>query len=61
MLPITERDFLIDLRETARGMCPGNLNPDWVRAYQALGDAADWLDAMTARLNAGNASDGEPK
>ena len=33
----------------AKGMCVGNLNPDWVRAYESLADAADRLDAMQAR------------
>lgn len=49
ILPITDRSFLINLRETAVGMATGNLNPQWVRAYLALADAADWLDAMEAR------------
>lgn len=46
MLPITERAFMQELRDTANGMAAGNLNPDWVRAYAALADAADRLDAM---------------
>ena len=45
-----ERTFMQELRDTAMGMCTGNLNPDWVRAYEALADAADRLDAMQARL-----------
>ena len=49
MLPITERAFMQELRDTANGMAVGNLNPDWVRAYEALADAADRLDAMQAR------------
>lgn len=49
MIPITERKFLQQLRETAQGMVCGNMNPDWVRAYESLGDAADRLDAMQAR------------
>lgn len=46
---IIERPFLQQLREAANGMASGNLNPDWVRAYHALADAADRLDAMQAR------------
>ena len=49
-LPIHERPFLQCLRDTAKAMCPGNMNPDWVRAYEAMADAADRLDAMRARL-----------
>ena len=49
MLPIFDRQFLQDLRDVAYGMTTANLNPDWVRAYQAMADAADRLDAMTAR------------
>lgn len=49
MLLITQRTFLQDLRDTAKGMCVNNLNIDWVRAYEALADAADRLDAMEAR------------
>jgi hypothetical protein len=48
-LPIIEREFLQNLRNSARGMSSSNLNPEWVRAYDALGDAADRLDAMQAR------------
>jgi hypothetical protein len=51
MLPITERTFMQELRDTANGMSAGNLNPDWVRAYDALADSADRLDAMQARLD----------
>ena len=49
MMLITERSFMQELRDTAKGMAIGNLNPDWVRAYEALADAADRLDAMQAR------------
>ena len=49
MLPITDRVFMQELRDTANGMCEGNLNPLWVRAYKDLADAADRLDAMQAR------------
>jgi len=49
MIPIIERSYLQELRDTAKGMCSGNLNPNWVRAYEALADAADRLDAMLAR------------
>jgi len=50
MLPITERSFMQDLRDTANGMsiC-GIMNREWARAYEALADAADRLDAMQAR------------
>ena len=44
MLPITKRSFLIELQEVARGIR---------EAEQALGDAADRLDAMTARCEVG--------
>lgn len=50
MLAITDRSFIQELRDTAKGMCTNNLNPDWARAYEALADAADRLDAMQARL-----------
>lgn len=50
MLNITDRSFLQELRDTATGMCTGNLMPDWVSAYEALADAAGRLDAMQARL-----------
>lgn len=46
---IIERPFLQQLRDAANGMASGNLNPDWVRAYHSLADAADRLDAMQAR------------
>lgn len=46
---IIQRSFLIQLRDAARGMATENLNPDWARAYLALADAADRLDAMHAR------------
>ena len=46
---IIDRSFLQQLRDAAKGMAHGNLNPDWVRAYIALSDAADRLDAMYAR------------
>ena len=49
MIPIIERSYLQELRDTAKGMCAGNLNQDWVRAYEAIADAADHLDAMQAR------------
>ncbi len=49
MLLITERHFLQDLRKTAEGMDIGNFNSAWARAYPALADAADRLDAMQAR------------
>ena len=48
---LCNRDFLQSLRDEARccssGACqPGN---EWARAYMALADAADRLDAMQAR------------
>lgn len=46
---IIDRSFLLELRKTAEGMASGNLNSAWVRAYLALADAADRLDAMQAR------------
>ena len=46
---IIDRGFLIQLRKAAYGMASGNLNPVWARAYLALGDAADRLDAMQSR------------
>ena len=49
MLPITERSYLQELRDTAQGMSTGNLNPEWAKAYQDLTSAADRLDAMHAR------------
>lgn len=44
------REEMIDLRERAEreALCPG-LNPSWARAYLALADAADHLDAMITR------------
>jgi len=47
--PPFDRDELIELRERAESLGSGVLNPRWVRAYQALADAADTLDAMIAR------------
>lgn len=64
MLPITERTFMQELRDTANGMAAGNLNLDWVRAYESLADAADRLDAMQARCElppAGGWETGEPQ
>lgn len=49
MIPIIQRQYLQELRDTAKGMAHGNLNPDWVRAYLDIADAADRLDAMEAR------------
>ncbi len=60
MISITERLFMQELRDTAIGMCAGNLNPDWVRAYEALADAADRLDAMQARCEIPPREVGEP-
>lgn len=45
-----ERSELIGLRERAWLLAVGEgLNPHWKRAYLALADAADHLDAMIAR------------
>ena len=63
MIPIIERPYLQELRDTAKGMGAGNLNPDWVKAYDALADAADRLDAMEARSTvppAGGWKEGTP-
>ena len=49
---INDRSFLQQVRNAAMGMASGNLNPDWVRAYLGLADAADRLDAMQARSTA---------
>jgi len=49
MIAIIERQYLQELRDTAKGMIAGNLNPDWARAYQELAAASDRLDAKQAR------------
>jgi len=50
MLPITERAFLQELRETANRMYSDNVTgPLWAGAYMALAAAADKLDAMEGR------------
>ena len=46
---LIDRENLQAIRDEAIGMATGNLNPDWVRAYLNLADAADRLDAMQAR------------
>jgi hypothetical protein len=49
-IDITDRDFLIALREEAEKWASTPCtNPTWVRAALALADAADHLDAMNAR------------
>jgi len=59
-LNILDREFLIWLRESAESVAQGNLNPSWRRAYLALADAADRLDAMQSRCTIHNWSDGFP-
>jgi len=45
-----ERKYLQNIREVAvnKAKCQG-LNSSWKRAYEALADSADRLDAMNAR------------
>ncbi len=43
------RDELHKIQERAAGLARGAGNPAWQRAYLALADAADRLDAMVAR------------
>ena len=57
MKPFT-RGELVTLRERAEGMAStAGTNPLWVRAYLALADAADHLDAMTERTRLGDQGD----
>ena len=48
-----EREELIELRERAEGFVDSvcHLSQTWHRAYLALADAADHLDAMIARTS----------
>lgn len=46
---ITDRRLLQEIRDAAIDRSNLSTNPDWVRAYLALADAADKLDAMQAR------------
>lgn len=49
-IDLQNREFLINLREAAEYAADlKGTNPTWVRAYLALADAADHLDAMNAR------------
>lgn len=43
------REELIEIRERAESLAREKINPLWQRAYLALADAADKLDAMEAR------------
>lgn len=56
---ISERSFLQELREAANKLGNGNFPEDWSRAYLALGDAADRLDAMQARIETASALAGD--
>lgn len=47
---MNERRFLIGLRLQAEFASKTVLNPGWKRAYLALADAADRVDAMIARI-----------
>ena len=49
---LQDREFLIDLRVCAEyaALCEG-VEGGWARAYLALANAADHLDAMRARTN----------
>ena len=57
---IIKRSFLQEVRNAAMAMTTANLNPDWRRAYVALADAADRLDAMQARAEVPEYMRGEP-
>ena len=60
-LNILDREFLIWLRENAQNIAESDINPSWRRAYLALADAADRLDAMQSRcIVPVNWSDGSP-
>lgn len=57
MFPPFERDELIELRERAESLALyGGSSATWARAYCALADAADHLDAMIARTGDINAN-----
>jgi hypothetical protein len=49
------RQFLQDIRNEASNVAVQTLNPQWRRAWEALADAADRLDAMQARSAFGTA------
>jgi hypothetical protein len=51
---VNERKFLIGLRLQAEYASKFVLNPCWKRAYLALADAADRVDAMIARTEVKN-------
>ena len=46
---INERDRMQDIRHFATSRAEDVKNSLWIRAYQALADAADKVDAMLAR------------
>jgi hypothetical protein len=53
MAKFFDRQELIGLRERALDLSDSTgMSPTWVRAYLALADAADRLDAMEARCMA---------
>lgn len=47
------RDTLQEIRNEASSVAEHTANPQWQRAWQALADAADRLDAMMVRSSVG--------
>lgn len=48
-IELNDREYLQDLRDAAEVKAQEVKCPLWIRAYLRLADAADCLDAMTAR------------
>lgn len=48
-----DRNTLQRIRSGADHMAVETVNPHWIRAYEALSQAADHLDAMIARTEEG--------
>jgi len=49
VIDLQDRNYLQNVRKAANIMAGNVLNAGWSRAYLALADAADRLDAMEAR------------
>lgn len=50
-IDLQDRNYLQNLRQAAGIMARNVVSERWVRAYLALADAADTLDAMQARTS----------
>ena len=51
VIDLQDRNYLQNVRRAANIMAGNVLNEGWSRAYLALADAADKLDAMQARTS----------